>query len=114
MSAAPGNPPRRDLPVWSAPPADPLRSPVRVTEHAVIGDTLRIPVLWCQAGPCIARFTDPATLGEADLLARALRAGWREDALGRLCCPVCQQRKPFWATRRLALRNGPRPATVIS
>ncbi len=78
--------------------ADPLSGPLPLTEPAVIGDSLRIPVAWCQSGPCIGRFSDPVALGEADLLARALAAGWRVDAFGRLICPRCLQRKPFWAT----------------
>jgi hypothetical protein len=44
--------------------------------------------------PCISRHADPAALGEADARARAIDAGWREDAFGRLACPGCQQRDP--------------------
>jgi hypothetical protein len=70
-----------------------------VSERAVIGDELRKPVAWCQFGSCIARFCDPAALGERDVRARAIAAGWRADALGRLACPACQQRDPsFRAT----------------
>ena len=69
------------------------------TERAVIGDELRIPILWCEMGSCISRHADPAALGEADVRARAIKAGWRIDALGRLACPRCQQSDPtFWAT----------------
>ena len=32
--------------------------------------------------------------GEADNRARALAAGWREDALGRIACPACLQSSP--------------------
>ena len=65
--------------------------------RAVIGDELRIPIMWCEMGSCIAWYTDPAALGEADTRARAIAAGWRIDALGRLACPTCQQTDPcFW------------------
>jgi hypothetical protein len=65
--------------------------------RAVIGDELRIPIMWCDMGSCIAWYTDPAALGEADTRARAIAAGWRIDALGRLACPTCQQTDPcFW------------------
>ena len=64
--------------------------------RAVIGDALRIPLVWCQFGSCIARFTDPATLGESDIQSRAVAAGWRRDALGRLACPKCVQCEPMF------------------
>ena len=68
--------------------------------RAVIGDELRIPIMWCDMGSCIAWYTDPAALGEADTRARAIAAGWRIDALGRLACPTCQQTDPcFWTAR---------------
>ncbi|HYB47474.1 MAG TPA: hypothetical protein VED20_08980 [Streptosporangiaceae bacterium] len=71
----------------------------RATERAVIGDQLRVPVMWCEMGSCISWYTHPAALGEADTRARAIAAGWRIDALGRLACPQCQQADPgFWAT----------------
>jgi len=70
------------------------------TERAVIGDQLRMPIMWCEMGSCISWYTDPAALGEADTRARAIGAGWRIDALGRLACPRCQQADPcFWASR---------------
>jgi hypothetical protein len=70
--------------------------------RAVIGDQLRMPVMWCEMGSCISWRTDPAALGEADARARAISAGWRIDALGRLACPRCQQTDPsFWATGRV-------------
>jgi hypothetical protein len=70
--------------------------------RAVIGDQLRIPIMWCELGPCIAWYSDPAALGEADTRARAIAAGWRVDALGRLACPSCQQTDPFfWTARRV-------------
>jgi hypothetical protein len=43
---------------------------------------------------CISRYDDPAALGEADIRARALGAGWRNDTAGRLICPYCQRRCP--------------------
>jgi hypothetical protein len=74
---------------------DPAATPVR----ALIGDELRRPVMWCEMGSCISWRTDPSALGEADARARAISAGWRIDALGRLACPQCQQTDPsFWAT----------------
>ena len=69
-------------------------------ERAVIGDQLRMPVMWCEMGSCISWHADPAALGEADTRARAISAGWRIDALGRLACPRCQQTdQGFWAAR---------------
>jgi hypothetical protein len=79
-------------------PAEPHRGPAephaRPTVRAVIGDQLRMPVMWCEMGSCISRHADPAALGEGDLRARAIGAGWRVDALGRLACPRCQQADP--------------------
>jgi hypothetical protein len=75
------------------------RARARITARAVIGDELRIPIMWCELGGCISRHSDPAALGEADIRARAIAAGWRVDALGRLVCPRCQQSDGrFWAT----------------
>jgi hypothetical protein len=52
-----------------------------------------------EVGSCISWHADPAALGEADTRARAIGAGWRIDAFGRLACPRCQQTDPgFWAT----------------
>jgi hypothetical protein len=57
-----------------------------------------MPVMWCEMGSCISWYTHPAALGEEDTRARAIGAGWRIDALGRLACPQCQQTDPgFWA-----------------
>src|ERR1700680_5175507 len=75
-----------------------------ITRGAAIGDQLRIPISWCEMGSCISHHTDPATLGEADIRARAISAGWRIDDLGRLACPKCQQTDPgFWASPPVAL-----------
>ena len=58
--------------------------------------------MWCEMGSCISWHADPAALGEADTRARAIGAGWRIDALGRLACPRCQQTNPgYWAARRV-------------
>ena len=74
------------------------------TERAAIGDQLRIPIAWCELGSCIAHHADPAALGEADIRARAISAGWRLDGLGRLACPTCQQNgSGFWASHPVAL-----------
>jgi hypothetical protein len=86
----------------------------------VIGDQLRMPVMWCEMGSCISWYTDPAALGEADTRARAIRVGWRIDALGRLACPRCQQTDPrFWASypvvpsdRYMAIAGAARPAAA--
>jgi hypothetical protein len=51
-------------------------------------------------GSCIGRHADPAALGEADARARAISAGWRVDALGRLACPRCQQTSPGFRSSR--------------
>jgi hypothetical protein len=64
---------------------------VEKPQRAPIGDQLRLPAAWCEMGSCIERHADPAALGEADARARAISAGWRVDALGRLACPRCQQ-----------------------
>jgi len=75
------------------------------TERAVIGDELRMPIMWCEMGSCISWHSDSAALGEADIRARAIAAGWRVDALGRLACPRCQQSDGrFWATHPVRLR----------
>jgi hypothetical protein len=75
-------------------------SPLRAT----IGDQLRRPVAWCEMGSCIWHHADPAALGEADIRDRAISAGWRVDALGRLACPRCQQTSPdFRAARPVTL-----------
>jgi hypothetical protein len=53
---------------------------------------------------CISHHADRAALGEADIRARAILAGWRVDALGRLACPRCQQNGAgFRASRPVAL-----------
>ncbi len=65
-----------------------------MTERAVIGDQLRMPIMWCEMGSCISWHADPAALGEADARARAIDAGWLIDAFGRLVCPRCQQADP--------------------
>jgi hypothetical protein len=66
----------------------------------VIGDELRIPIMWCEFGTCIERYTHADALGEQDLRGRALAAGWRYDLLGRLACPSCVQHdESFWMTR---------------
>ena len=62
------------------------------SERAVIGDALRIPVLWCQFGTCIGRFTHADALGEADVRRKGVAVGWRQDAFGRWACPGCVQR----------------------
>ena len=78
---------------------DPLAGPVAITEHCVIGDQIRFPAASCDMADCEARFADLGALGEADNRARALGAGWRADAFGRLLCPACHQRNDAAWTR---------------
>ena len=98
-------------PARTAAPAVPARPAARTTAagpagaavRAVIGDQLRMPVMWCEMGSCRSRHADPAALGEADARARAIAAGWRIDAVGRLACPQCQQSDPgSWAAHPVA------------
>jgi hypothetical protein len=104
-------------PAQSRPPGRPEAGD---TARAVIGDQLRIPVMWCEMGSCVAWYADRAALGEADTRARALEAGWLIDAVGRLACPSCQQNDPcFWAPyqvvpwdRYLAMARAARAAAV--
>ena len=82
-----------------------------MTVRAVIGDQLRMPIMWCEMGSCISWHADPAALGEADTRARAIGAGWRIDAFGRLACPRCQQTDPgFRATARSCRGTGTPPS----
>lgn len=84
-----------------------------ITTRAIIGDELRIPVLWCQFGSCVNRYTDSGALGERDLRYRAVASGWRFDALGRLACPSCLQRDAsFWPTRPPAVIARPSVAAT--
>jgi hypothetical protein len=114
---APVAPPAADA--WrAAPPPGPAAAPpwttasgragtkagIEITERAAIGDELRIPLAWCEMGSCISHYADPEALGEADIRARAIAAGWRVDALGRLACPQCQQGDSwFWTAHPVAL-----------
>ena len=75
--------------------------------RAVIGDQLRMPVMWCQMGSCISWHADAAEFGEASTRARAIAAGWRIDALG-LACPGASK-----LTRRLGLPPGPAVGTLL-
>ena len=108
--AAPAAPVATAAPARIATPAVPARpaapaapaGPAGAAERAVIGDQLRMPVMWCEMGSCVSWHADPAALGEADTRARAIGAGWRIDALGRLACPRCQQTDPgYWSARRV-------------
>jgi len=98
-------PPAGTTPPETAPPGQAgTTAAVEITERAVIGDELRIPVAWCEMGSCISRYADQAALGEADIRARAVAAGWRADALGRLACPQCQHGDSwFWTAHPAAL-----------
>jgi hypothetical protein len=100
----PAQPGRRWPPADMAGHRDPLVMPVRVTERAVIGDQLRRPAVWCELPPCVSRYSRPGALGEADVQAGAVQAGWREDALGRLVCPQCQQASGhYWSPQQVRL-----------
>ena len=77
-----------------------VRDGAAIAERAPIGDELRIPIAWCDMDACISYYEHPAALGEADIRTRAIAAGWRVDAVGRLACPQCQQSVPwFWTTQ---------------
>jgi hypothetical protein len=111
---APAVPAAPAIPARAAPPATPPghaapaapAGPAGAAARAVIGDQLRIPIMWCEMGSCVSWHADPAALGEADARARAIGAGWRLDAFGRLACPRCQQTDPgFWSARPVAVRD---------
>ena len=68
--------------------------------RAILGDDVRRPVLWCEFGNCIARYASEDALDEHDLRTRALTAGWRYDAMGRLACPSCTERDPSFLAGR--------------
>jgi hypothetical protein len=95
--AATAPPSRTTLPAALPRPAAPA-GPAGAAARAVIGDQLRIPVMWCEMGSCVSWHADPAALGEADARARAIGAGWRIDAFGRLACLRCQQTHPGYRT----------------
>jgi hypothetical protein len=86
--------PRNGYPRPQAFAAAPVTTPVtraQTTGRAVIGDELRLPIMWCEMAACISWFAHPAARGEADIRARAIDAGWRLDAVGLLACPQCVQ-----------------------
>ena len=91
--------PERAAPADQAAPAE-SAAPAAATVRAVIGDQLRMPVMWCEMGSCISWHADSAALGESDARARAIGAGWRIDAFGRLACPRCQQTDPGFRVSR--------------
>ena len=79
--------------------------------RAIIGDEFRTPMLWCEFGSCIARYTSEDAVGEHDLRTRALSAGWRYDALGRLACPGCTRHDPSFLDGRPSAPAGRYPPT---
>jgi hypothetical protein len=94
---------RHSYPRQEARAATPVTRPAARNGHtarAVIGDQLRLPITWCEMGSCISWFAHPAALGEADIRARAIRAGWRVDAVGLLTCPQCLQTAPRFQSPR--------------
>jgi hypothetical protein len=92
-------------------PADPLAGPVAITERAVLGDQIRRPTAWCEMAACSSRYENPAALGEADIRARALAAGWQYDHVGRLLCPYCLWRRPRLQPASLMAGQGNPPAS---
>ena len=82
----------------AAPEPRPVLAAVPVTERAVIGDELRLPIIWCEMPSCINHHLDREAAGEHDARTRAHADGWRTDALGRLACPDCQQTRPDYRT----------------
>ena len=67
--------------------------------RAIVGDEFRVPILWCEFGACIARYSSRDAAGERELRARALAAGWCYDAFGRLACPRCARHDPAFRVR---------------
>jgi hypothetical protein len=91
------------------------RNRVAITARAAIGDELRMPIAWCDMGACISYYEHPEALGEADIRDRAIAAGWRVDALGRLACPPCQQSgRWFWTTHPVVLWDRGRAVTAAA
>lgn len=68
--------------------------------RGIIGDAFRMPALWCEFGSCIGRYTSRDALGERDLRARALAAGWCYDPAGRFACPSCARQDPAFRVPR--------------
>jgi hypothetical protein len=92
-----------------------MRESAETIEPAPIGDALRMPIAWCEMGSCISHYEDPAALGEADIRARAIEAGWKVDALGRLACPQCQRSGPwFWTTHPIVPWDRHRAVTAVA
>ena len=77
---------------------------IRPVGRAVIGDEMRVVAAWCELGDCIGRYAESGALGQADIVARAMAAGWCKDGFGRLVCPSCQQRFPIWSSAPLVPR----------
>ncbi len=99
--------PPRATPAPAAPAPAPPAGPEPIV-GALIGADLRTPMVWCELEPgsCVSWHGDREALGMADVRARAIAAGWRIDALGRLTCPQCQQRSAiFRATQQVVLWN---------
>src|ERR1700722_15417833 len=92
-----------------------VRESAETIEPAPIGDALRIPMSWCEMGSCISHYEHPAALGEADIRARAVEAGWRVDAFGRLACPQCQRSGPwFWTTHPIVPWDRHRAVSAVA
>jgi len=102
----------RDADADASDGADSLLGQLASRERAVIGDELREIAAWCQIAPCIARYTDAAATGEADIRIRAAASGWCVDLFDRLVCPACQQRLPIWSARPVVPRDAARPGRI--
>ena len=86
------------LPAAPEPQPRDVLPPVPVTMPAVIGDDLKLPVIWCEMPGCISFYLDDESAGFRDARDHADAAGWRTDALGRLACPGCQQGRADYRT----------------
>ncbi|HEY0937162.1 MAG TPA: hypothetical protein VGD91_25910 [Trebonia sp.] len=93
--AASAPPPEASAPEAPAPvPTMQRWRPMR----GVIGDDVRTPMLWCEFGRCIRRYSHTAATSDQDLHQRAVTDGWRTDGHGRLACPGCAQHDPAFLT----------------
>ena len=106
---------RRQLPPSpSSPPSKRLPAMRRWRPmRAIIGDEFRTPMLWCEFGSCIARYTSEDALGERDLRARALVDGLalRRPRTARL--PCCTRHDPSFLVGRPAAPADRYPRPVV-
>ena len=116
-SARPASPaPASPAPAGIASPPPPQRQPAMRRwrpMRAIIGDDIRTPMLWCEFGGCIARYTSEQANSERDLRARALAAGWCYDVFGRLACPRCTRNDPSFRGVRPPAPEGQDPSLRV-